>query len=288
MQGAKSLTTKEVAKLCRVSDATVKRWAEAGILRSERTNGGHRRFRAEEVARFQRETGLGQKQSCADQSVLQQVRTKRSKKYQSVSALFKVIIEGREEETAAILISAYLGGESLPKIFDREICGVMRRVGELWSDGELSVAEEHLATRTILNAVQKLRNVIPVADLNGKLAMCCAFEGDFHELSTHLVQILLESAGWEVLNFGANTPFYSLAEEVNEQKPDLICISSTIMSDAERSARDFRNFRAEISKTNAMIAVGGRSFAEERVRQRFAADFFSETFADLSEFAARL
>ena len=53
------LTTKEVAQLCRVSDATVKRWEDAGLLKSERTCGKHRRFRADEVARFQRMQGLG-------------------------------------------------------------------------------------------------------------------------------------------------------------------------------------------------------------------------------------
>ncbi len=55
----KCLTTREVARLCHVSDATVKRWQDAGLLHSERTSGGHRRFRAEEIARFRREQGLG-------------------------------------------------------------------------------------------------------------------------------------------------------------------------------------------------------------------------------------
>src|SRR6185369_7333755 len=67
---SKSLTTKEVARLCRVSDATVKRWDESGLIHSERTNGGHRRFRAEEVARFQRQMGLGSKNCPGDESVI--------------------------------------------------------------------------------------------------------------------------------------------------------------------------------------------------------------------------
>lgn len=286
MQGAKSLTTKEVARLCRVSDATVKRWAEAGILRSERTSGGHRRFRAEEVARFQRETGLGQKQTCADQSALKTVSSRSPKKFQSDSALLRALVAGREEETAAILINAFLQGESLSRIFDGEICPAMRQIGELWSEGRVSIADEHLATRTVLNAVQKLRNVVPVAELNEKTAMCCTIEGDFHELPAHLVQILLESAGWEVLNFGANTPLFTLAEEAVEYKPDLICISAAVMPDVERAARDFRRFSADIAKTNAAIILGGRAFADECARKRFDANLIVETFSELAEIAA--
>lgn len=288
MQGAKNLTTTEVARICGVSDATVKRWAEAGILRSERTSGGHRRFRAEDVARFQRESGLGLKQTGAPQPILKSNAASAAKKFQSESALFRALVAGRDDETSAILINAFLHGESLPRIFDREICPAMRRIGELWFEGKLSVAHEHLATRTVLNAVQKLQAVVPIARSNGKLAMCCTIEGDFHELPAHLVQILLESDGWEVLNFGAHTPFFALAEQIIEHEPDLICISSTIMPDIERVARDLRSFRADIGKTNAAIALGGCGFTEERARLRFEAERIVETFSELSEFAANL
>ena len=288
MQGAKNLTTKEVARICGVSDATVKRWAEAGILRPERTNGGHRRFRAEEVARFQRESGLGLKQTGAAQSILKTVSARVSRKFQSESALFQALVAGREEETTNVLINAFLQGESLAEIFDREICATMTRVGELWFEGRLSVAHEHLATRTVLSSVQKLQAVVPVAKSNGKLAMCCTIEGDFHELPAHLVQILLESNGWEVLNFGAHTPLFALAEEVVEHKPDLICISAAIMPDVDRTARDFRSFRADIGKTNVAIILGGRGFTDEHAHKRFDANLIVKTFSELAEFAANL
>jgi excisionase family DNA binding protein len=286
MQGAKSLTTKEVARICRVSDATVKRWAEAGVLRSERTNGGHRRFRAEEVARFQRSINFEQPHTCSDQSILKTVSARAAKKFHSDCELFQALVAGHEEQAAAILINTFLQGEPLVEIFDREICGAMTRVGELWYAGELSIAQEHLATRTVLNAVQKLRNIVPAAEPNGKIAMCCAIEGDFHELPTHLAQVALESVGWEVLNFGANTPLYALVEEASEHKPDLICVSSTIIPDIERAVRDFRNFRAEIAKTSAAVVLGGHAFADERVSSRFAANLIVKTFSQLTEFAA--
>ena len=58
MTELKCLTTKEVARLCRISDASVKRWENAGLLKSERTSGGHRRFRAEEIVIFSANKGL--------------------------------------------------------------------------------------------------------------------------------------------------------------------------------------------------------------------------------------
>jgi excisionase family DNA binding protein len=56
---AKFLTTRQLARLWLVSEATIKRWADTGQLTSSRTVGGHRRFPVAEVMRFQAERGLG-------------------------------------------------------------------------------------------------------------------------------------------------------------------------------------------------------------------------------------
>lgn len=284
----KCLTTKEVARLCRVSDATVKRWEDAGLLRSERTNGGHRRFRAEDVARFQREQSLGLKICNGDESALSATVQRRIHTHQSECSLFHSLVAGCEQEAANDLIGAHLNGETLTEIFDDLFCPVMRRIGELWFNGELSITQEHIATRVACNAVYKLRNVLPVAKMNGKLAMCCAMEGDFHELPTHLAQTIFENEGWEVLNFGSNTPLYSLTEEVLRHSPELICIAATVISDVERLARDYKIFTEQIGKLKIPIVLGGRAFENEPTRRRFPADLYAGSFSELVEFAQRL
>src|SRR3990170_3099971 len=100
MPVAKSLTTKEVARLCRVSDATVKRWEDAGVLNSERTSGGHRRFRADEVARFQREQNLGLKLSHGDESAVKARIRRREHQDRSHCELFHALVAGSEEEAS--------------------------------------------------------------------------------------------------------------------------------------------------------------------------------------------
>jgi methanogenic corrinoid protein MtbC1 len=173
----------------------------------------------------------------------------------------------------------------LPELFDGIVTDAMCRIGDLWMTGELTISEEHLASRTILNAVQKLRAVVPVPKMTGNLAFVAAIEGDLHELPTHLTQVVLESAGWEVLNFGANTPLYSLTSELLQHAPELVCISARIILDLERTTRDYKDFRAEAIKHDVSLVLGGASFTDERVRRRFPANFHAENFSQLSNFA---
>lgn len=282
MTDLKCLTTKEVARLCRVSDATVKRWEEAGLLKSERTSGGHRRFRAEEVARFQREQGLGLKQTHGDESIT--TAQTRRRKGTSTSSLFHSLTAGCEEETSNLLIKAYLHGTPLTDIFDDLISPAMRQIGDLWFKGELTVAQEHLATRAAHSAIYKLRNTLPVPKMTGELAFCCAVEGDFHELPTHLSQITIESKGWEVMNFGANTPLYSLMEEVLYHSPEAVCISATYLSDLERLSRDYKDFRDQMEKLKIPVILGGNVFQNDHIRFRFPAELHAESFDEVADF----
>lgn len=285
MNNLKSLTTREVARLCRVSDATVKRWEDSGFIKSERTSGGHRRFRVEEIARFQREQGLGQKQTHGGDSIFSLNGRNGETHFQTEISLFEILLNGREEAAAELLIGEYLNGSRPAELFDEMVCPAMRKIGEMWFAGDLNIAREHLATRTIQNAIFKLRNRLSVPEPNGKTAICCALENEHHELPTLLAQITLENEGWEVLNFGANTPLYSLKEEMLKHLPELICISATLMNDIERLSRDYLDLREIIVKNKISVIFGGKIFRDECMKKRFPAELHADSFSQVANFS---
>jgi excisionase family DNA binding protein len=288
MADIKGFTTIEVARLCRVSDATVKRWEDAGLLKSERTSGGHRRFRAEEVNRFQREQGLGLKQSLGDESVIKATIRTRDRKNYSDSTFLHSLIDGCEEAATHVVITAHLEGKPLTEIIDCLICPAMHEIGELWHRGEISVPQEHLATRTAFSVIYKLRNSLPIPVMKDGLAVCCAMEGDFHELPMLLAQIAIENEGFEVINFGAATPLYSLAEEIIRYSPNFMCISAAVINDLERLSRDYKELKEKLAKLKIPVLLGGRVFEDEHIRKRFETEFYMSSFTEVAEFARSL
>lgn len=292
MADLKCLTTKEVARLCRVSDATVKRWHDAGLLESERTSGGHRRFRSEEVARFQREQKLGQKKCHGDETIVAASRerqTGRGKKcHSSDSIFFQSLIKGCEEAAANVLVSAYLRGKSPWAIFDDMICPAMFQIGELWASGQLTISQEHLASRVAQTAIYKLRSALVVSKNTENLAMCCAPESDLHELPTHLTQITIENEGWEAMNFGANTPLGDFTKEVLRHAPALICLSATVVDNTERFYQDYKTFRERIAKLKIPVVLGGGIFKDKRIRRHFSAELYARNFGEVARFVQTL
>lgn len=278
-----------------VSEASVKRWADSGLLPMEKTAGGHRRFRPEDVAAVRRagptagEAPLPRKRGAPPARAAQSPDLAPGREAALTEETFRALLDGRDEELSALLVSLYLDGHSVGQIADGFLCAGMRRVGDLWHAGELSVAQEHVATRTAVVALQTLQ-----ASLQGEAggerarALCCSVEDDFHELPLRLAALTLEAQGLAVFNLGPSTPFSALAEAVHRFRPELVCVSSTVLLRLDRAAYEYTSFSKAARRAGAAVVLGGAGFREEGIRRRLPADLHAESFRQLEEFAARL
>lgn len=289
---ARFLTTRQLARRWMVSEATIKRWADAGHLRFSRTVGGHRRFALEEVARFQAERGLGGPAAVAAASPASATpragagrRAAAARVREAAKAFLEAVLQGREGAATATLLELYLDGIGPAKIFDEVVADAMRRVGEGWHGGRLSVADEHLATRAAFRAVEAVGGPARRKAEGGRFAVCCAVEDELHDMAALCAQVVLEDLGWRVQNLGANTPFFALSEFVTRGRPQLVCVSSsTEQSALGRGADEYRQFLDAARSAGARVALGGEGFRDAGVRRRFPADLHAGSLKELVEF----
>ena len=278
-----------------VSEASVKRWADSGLLPMEKTAGGHRRFRPEDLAALRRagptaaEPPLQRKGAAPPSREAQTPELDPGREAALAEESFRALLEGGDEELSSLLVSLQLHGQSVGRIADRLLCAAMRRVGDLWHAGELSVAEEHVATRTAVVALQRLQASLqrPPGD-EGMRALCCSVEEDFHELPLRLASLTMEACGLAVFNLGMSTPFSALAEAVHRFRPELVCVSSTVLLRLDRAVYEYTGFHKAARRAGAAVVLGGAGFQEEGVRRRLPADLHAESFRQLEEFVGTL
>src|ERR1700750_2573616 len=123
-----NLTTRDVARLLLVSEATVKRWADDGLLVPNKTAGGHRRFSLQSIARLRREQGIAP----AGEALKKRAGKKMaSGKLPSAESFSDLLLSGNEAGAAAELIYSYLQSHTLAKLFDTTVTNAMHRVGDL-------------------------------------------------------------------------------------------------------------------------------------------------------------
>lgn len=285
-----SYSTKELARLLDVSESTVKRWADAGLLKCRKTIGGHRKFQQDDIKEFQSHCSLAAKTEIAEESA--------SRRDAELDALFsgpdftklaeayrEASLAGRFGCAAAMIKEASLRGHTLAKIGDEIIRPAMHEIGEMWRAGKISVLDEHTATFATIHALVEQGLIVGEKEGSEKLALVGCAEGEFHHLAALMICNLLESQSWKVVYLGGHTPLFSFAEAINKLKADLVCVSITMTDNIERAARDYEGLRRAAARRNAKIILGGAAFEDNEVRARFRGASCAHS---LQQFAALL
>lgn len=269
-----SYSTKELARMLGVSESTVKRWADAGLLKCRKTIGGHRKFHQDEIAEFQTQCSLALKAAKAED-----LAARRDAELDELFAgpdFTALVSRYREASLArqfgcvsAMLKEAQLRGFTLAAIGDEIISPAMHEIGEMWRAGKISVIDEHTATFATVRALMQLRLRAEEKESLERVALVGCAEGEFHHLAALMVCNILESEQWKVIYLGGHTPLFSFAEAINKLNADMVCISITMTDNIERAARDYDGLRRAASKRNAKIVLGGAALKDTEVRGRF-------------------
>jgi methanogenic corrinoid protein MtbC1 len=135
---------------------------------------------------------------------------------------------------------------STAEIDDEIIAPALWLVGDLWERGEISVAEEHLATEISVRMLALQREAQRVAQERGDHRVLLATPaGELHVVALRMIANLLRGTGYDVVMLGADVPPTALASAVRRHHPDVVCLSSTMPGGADRTPRGHRRGPAQ-------------------------------------------
>jgi len=117
------------------------------------------------------------------------------------------------------------------------IAPAMERIGDLWQQGAVSVADEHLATAISSGVLVRLFDALSVARARSRESVLLAeVAGQHHVLGLRMVADVLEGAGFDVLFLGADVPVGALRSFVSEHQPAVTGLGFGIDTDVHSLA----------------------------------------------------
>ncbi|TAK21114.1 MAG: MerR family transcriptional regulator [Myxococcaceae bacterium] len=116
---------------------------------------------------------------------------------------------------------------SAQEVFERVFAPALRQIGELWHQGQLSVAQEHLASENILGVVGSLVRLVQPSDPRWRVVLA-SVEDEEHAIGLHGVAI--QMAGWGIQStiLGGRTPPQAISDAIEHINPDAIGLSITM------------------------------------------------------------
>lgn len=254
------LSPKQVASSIGVSESSLKRWCDQGLLSTERTPGGHRRLRIDEVLRFLRE----QKHPLVRPEVLglpvgagQGPRSIAK----TADALLEALKAGDSEQSWRLVLDLYLNGTSIVKLCEELIAPVLYEVGDGWASGGVEIYQEHCACEILNRILYDLRSLLAPPPCTAPVAIGGTPPGDNYRLATLMVELVLVDAGWNAMSLGSSLPFATMAAAAKHHEPELFWLSVSHVADREGLQKGFGEFLAAIPPSMKII-VGGQQADE--------------------------
>ena len=190
------------------------------------------------------------------------------------------IVEGTE-----ILLGR---GWSADRVLNDALVEGMRIVGIDFRDGILFVPEVLLAANSMKAGMAILRPLLAETGVEpiGKVVIGTV-KGDIHDIGKNLVGMMLEGAGFEVIDLGINTDVEQFLAALDEHKPDIIGMSALLTTTMPYMKVVIDTLEEKSLRGEYMVIVGGAPLNEE-FSEAIGADAYCRDAAVASETASRL
>jgi excisionase family DNA binding protein len=256
------LSTADVARLFNVTETTVKRWADEGTLKCQKTPGGHRKFPMRYVVEFSTEhhyEPVGALTLTGDDAMAWTIETAVLRRDYAV--LQKVFVEKAlsPDQTDLFHYFSYLYQHHIQlwEMYDLILMPGMGEIGERWQRGEITIGHEHRASYEVLDALARLQGQVHIRERSGHSVVCACVEEELHEIGLRAASYLFESEGWKVHYLGARTPVQSLIAVARELRPDAVCISVTGQGDRDVRQASLMTLVEAVRNSSGRVFIGG-------------------------------
>lgn len=198
------------------------------------------------------------------------------------------IEEGEIDDIKDIVAAALEAGDAAPDILNVMI-EAMGTVGDLFQKNEIYTPEMLVSAMTMKEGVEVIQPLLAgeAVESPGK-CIIGTVAGDLHDIGKNLVALMIESAGFEVIDLGVDVAPQAFVDAVKEN-PDcnIIALSALLTTTMDAMKNTVELLRETGADANASIIVGGAPITQEYA-DSIGADGYSSDAAGAVTLATRL
>jgi methanogenic corrinoid protein MtbC1 len=209
-----------------------------------------------------------------------------------IAEIARLIETGKSKEIAAMVQAALDEGDNPDAILNDGMIAVMGIVGDKFQKNELFVPEMLASARTMKKGVEALKPYLASESLakRGKCIIGTVL-GDHHDIGKNLVALMIESAGFEIIDLRIDVPVEAFIHMIKENPDVKIVALSALLTTTMRTMKEMvaalRSFRYDDKSLNFKIIVGGAPITQEFANE-IGADGYARDAAGAAQLATQL
>jgi 5-methyltetrahydrofolate--homocysteine methyltransferase len=190
-------------------------------------------------------------------------------------SLRQAVLEGDADEAARLVQEHLDEGVEALDILDNGLIAAMDEVGARFSAGDLFIPEMLIAAEAMQAGLSLLKPLLVSEDATGRgIVVIGAVKGDLHDIGKNLVALMLEGAGFTVIDLGADVAPEAFVEAAAAHHADIVGMSALLVTTMPQMTRTIEKIRAAGLEAKAIIggAPVTQAYADEIKADGYASD----------------
>ncbi len=189
----------------------------------------------------------------------------------------ETLITGDAEKLQELVQAAVDAGVPANEILQKGLIAGMDIVGEKMESGDMFIPEVLMSARAMSISVEILKPLLAAGEgaSAGKVVIGTV-KGDLHDIGKNLVVMMMESAGFEVIDLGVDVDPAKFVEAIKENKPSIVGLSALLTTTMPMMRKSIESIEESGLREGLKIIVGGapvnQAFADEIGADGYAPD----------------
>ncbi len=195
----------------------------------------------------------------------------------NLETIYEAVLTGNAKSAVTETHAALEAEISAPDILHKACIPAMTEVGRLFEIGEKFVPEMLIAARAMQKVLEIIKPLLVAAEVKtvGKVVIGTV-AGDLHDIGKNLVAMMLEGAGFEIIDLGTDVSPEKFVTAVQEYQPDLIGMSALLTTTMASISKSIEALTEAGMRDSIKIIIGGapvtQDFTDKVGADGFAAD----------------
>ena len=204
----------------------------------------------------------------------------------SLTDIINAVVSLKKDEVVEHVIAEIEAGTPVDDILDKGLIESMDVVGAKFSSGELFVPEMLMAAKAMQAGLEVLKPHLS-GDVTAEkgTVLIGTVKGDLHDIGKNLVSIMVEGAGFNVIDLGVDVDAEKFVTEAQIQNADVVCLSALLTTTMPVMAKTVEAIKEAGLKVKTII--GGAPVTQAYAKQ-IGADGFSDNAPGAVELIRKL
>jgi methanogenic corrinoid protein MtbC1 len=192
----------------------------------------------------------------------------------SLKEIYDAVLEMKQGEVAPMVEAEIATGTDVQVILDKALIAAMAEVGNLFAEGIYFVPEMLMAANEMKSGLKVIRPILTETGVppRGKV-LIGTVKGDVHDIGKNLYGMMMEGAGYTVVDIGVRNSADDYIDAMEEHKPDIVGMSAMLTTTMPYMKVVIDEMAARGIRDDYIVLVGGAPLNEEFGR-RVGADAY--------------